>query len=148
MKHLLTPEQSATLIAKGISADKASAALIYLNYADEEVESDRVFKREDGVLLTRLRCGMVDGVTTKIVFKEPNSRYSIPIFTLADILSLLPKTINYETLYMECLGTTWEVGYRCERKTFSISEVIYKEELIDALYELVLWCIDNRIKLD
>ncbi len=129
MKTTLTPEQSATLIAKGISADKASMVRMdfngtYAYVSGEEAQTVR------------------DCVNGQFYVEECR------VFALADILSLLPKTINYKTLYMECLGTTWEVGYRCERKTFSISEVIYKEELIDALYELVLWCIDNHVKLD
>lgn len=129
MKTTLTPEQSAALIAKGISADKASMVRMDFNGTYAYVSGEEAQTVRD----------CVNGQ-----FYVEESR----MFSLADILSLLPKTINYETLYIECLGTTWEVGYRCERKTFSISEVIYKEELIDALYELVLWCIDNHVKLD
>lgn len=129
MKTTLTIEQSATLINKGVSEERASIVCMDFNgtYAyvcGEEAQTVR------------------DCVNSQFYVEE------IRMFSLSDLLSLLPKTVNFNNLYMECLGTTWEVGYRYERKTFSILEVIYKEELIDSLYELVLWCIDNLVELD
>ena len=166
MKHLLSSEQSATLIAKGISAGKASAAVIYLNYADEEVEPDKVFKREDGVLLTRLRSGMTDGVTAKMVFKEPNSRYSVSIFTLADIYALLPKEIEVDFPNADggidtedCyLCTQWSINgdYADNHQWgvfytpgFQVVGDFCAKELIDGLYKCLIWAIDhNHVKLD
>lgn len=66
MKNLLSAEQSATLIAKGISADKASA------------QGERIYKP------VALQSGAI-----KRVF-DGNK----PIFTLANILGLLPKKIT------------------------------------------------------
>lgn len=158
MKTTLTIEQSAELIKRGVSKDKASAAVIYLDYAGEEVEPRKVFKRDgDGVLLTRLRSGMVDGVEAKIVLKNSDSNYSVPIFTLADLLSLLPKKLyGEETDYCDCelhihankLG--WSASYMEIRG----SEVVvmkltsYGVELIDALFSLVCKLLDNHVKLD
>lgn len=129
MKTTLTIEQSSTLINKGVSEEKASIVCIDFNgtYAYVGGEESQTVR---------------DCVNGQFYVEESR------VFTLTDLLSLLPKTLNFKDLYMECLGATWEVGYRYERKTFSISEVIHKEELIDALYELVIWCIDNLVGLD
>ena len=115
MKQMLSPSQSATLIAKGISADKASEK-----------------KREYTDI------GTFIGDT--------------PIFTLADICSLLPKEIERDTIncgldiYYSPIGSYfWRASYL----TYSYSEIQYvaveknEEELIDALYSLLCWVIDK-----
>lgn len=71
-----------------------------------------------------------------------------PIFTLADILSLLPKEIEAPDYWGEVdacsLGITtlnndWEVSY------FGASNVYRKApELIDALFELLCWVLKNH----
>lgn len=112
---MLSPSQSATLIAKGISADKASEK-----------------KREYTDL------GTFIGDT--------------PIFTLADICSLLPKEVERDTIncgldiYYSPIGSYfWRASYL----TYSYSEIQYvaveknEEELIDALYSLLCWVIDK-----
>ena len=116
MKTALNPEQSATLIAKGISADKASEIKEY----DDEVSQW--------------------------------THRGTPIFTLADILGLLPKEIERDTIncgldiYYSPIGSYfWRASYL----TYSYSEIQYvaveknEEELIDALYSLLCWVIDN-----
>lgn len=75
-----------------------------------------------------------------------------PTFTLQDILDLLPSTISIETTdeineYWLELGVSernksyWFVQYR------SIEDSIYvirgNENLIDAAYEMLCWCIEN-----
>lgn len=161
MKTTLTIQESAELIKRGVSSDKASAAVIYLDYAGEEVEPHKVFKREgDGILLTRLRNESVIGVEAKIVFKDSDSNYSTSIFTLADLLSLLPKEIIvkmefYDEDRLACLHISstsekWYVSYKYESEEREYwCKMFNSEELIDALYKLLLWAIDNNhVKLD
>jgi hypothetical protein len=121
MKHLLTPEQSATLIAKGISADKASEIKEY----DDEVSQW--------------------------------THKGYPLFAFADLLSLLPKTINPGRYYLDLsygFGD-WTASYilwdNCDGGTYIRDTQGEKtaDELVDALYKLLLWAIDhNHIKLD
>lgn len=61
-----------------------------------------------------------------------------PIFTLADMLELLPKTLNDECcLNIYTYGHDW-IAYYGGHKTKRAPE------LIDALNELLVWCIDNK----
>lgn len=167
MKTTLTIQESAELIKRGVSSDKASAAVIYLDYAGEEVEPHKVFKREgDGILLTRLRNESVIGVEAKIVFKESGSNYSTSIFTLNDLLSLLPKEIEVdfpnanggidtEDCYLctqWCINGDYADNHQwCVFYTpgFQVVGDSCAKELIDALYKLLLLAIDNNhVKLD
>lgn len=123
MKQTLSAEQSATLIAKGISADKASEK-----------------KREYTSLGTPI------GYT--------------PIFTLSDLLSLLPKEITvtmefYGVDRLACLHISstnekWYVSYKYEFEEREYwCKMFNSEDITDALYKLLLWAIDhNHVKLD
>ena len=112
MKKLLSAEQSANLIAKGISADKASEK-----------------KREYTDLGTPI------GYT--------------PIFTLADILGLLPKELMIDgvTYYLNMLCMeTWVANYINAVGDDYVTGILHSTtELIDALYNLLLWCLDNNL---
>lgn len=123
-KTTLTPEQSATLISKGISADKASKRT--LDFCD---------------IITPLE-----------------RRELLPIFTLADICALLPKGVIHDGLSCKLRITSWYdepyfAGYENQIGKYIMGNPydapFDAEELIDALYELLLWVIDhNHIKLD
>ena len=115
MKTSLTPEQSATLIAKGISADKASEIAEY----DDEVSQW--------------------------------THRGAPIFTLADLFALIPKTIpddDNKPYGYHRFGIAidhkmlWCVSYfgNCYRH-IGFDNV----ELIDSLYRLVGWLADNKL---
>lgn len=117
-KSCLTAEQSATLIAKGISADKAS-------------------KGESEVIQTEQKYG--DTIEVRIT----------PIFTLADICSLLPKSIEYNG-YAEAKLNIYTRPHRREcwvaKYIVSAKMIPYDgagEELIDALYEVLWKLLDN-----
>lgn len=65
------------------------------------------------------------------------------IFTLTDLLEILPKEIgkpyapeDKENLVVFWLDDVWTAAYAMIRE-------FYAEELIDALYELTVWCIEN-----
>lgn len=119
MKQTLSVEQSATLIAKGISADKASEK-----------------KREYTDL------GTFIGDT--------------PIFTLADLLSLLPKHIRIEHhhyyLRMNTFVLTDEANPMWIARYITNTAITlherWAEELIDALYKLLISLHNNHVKLD
>lgn len=114
MKTTLTAQESATLISKGVSPERASE------------------------------------------YEEGNFE-DIPIFTLADLLSLLPKTINPGRYYLDLsygFGD-WTASYilwdDCDEGTYVRDTQGEKtaDELVDALYKLLLWAIDNNhVKLD
>lgn len=111
MKHLLSVEQSATLIAKGISADKASERT--LDFCD---------------IITPLE-----------------RRELLPIFTLADLLSFVPKVIENGLFNLELQADNngWDVIYSSYHEGYDPQYIASDKELIDALYSALLWCIDN-----
>lgn len=137
-KNCLTVEQSATLIAKGISADKASA------------QGERIYKPVE------LQNGSI-----KRVFDGYE-----PIFTLTDILSSLPKEIEVDFPNADggidtedCyLCTQWSINgdYADNHQWgvfytpgFQVVGDFCAKELIDALYKCLIWAIDhNHVKLD
>lgn len=124
MKTTLTPEQSAALIAKGISADKASA------------QGERIYKP------VALQSGAIkrvfDGYT--------------PIFTLADVCSLLPKGVIHNGLSCKLRITSWYdepyfAGYENQVGKYIMGNPydapFDAEELIDVLFDLLLWAIGH-----
>lgn len=69
-----------------------------------------------------------------------------PRFTLADILSILPKEIEFinrdDTGCHFRLGIEWNVSL----KEWAVGCGMYKSapELIDALYQLLIWMLENN----
>lgn len=100
MKTTLTPEQSAELIAKGISADKASMCQLDFDYDGEIIDRSEVFE-DCGKLLAVVNDEAIE-VDRRIVSKDSDFDHSfaddMPIFTLADVCSLLPKEIVADTI--------------------------------------------------
>lgn len=124
MKTTLTPQESAALIAKGISADKASE------------QGDKIFKP------VALQSGAIkrvfDGYT--------------PIFTLADVCALLPKGVIHNGISCKLRITSWYdepyfAGYENQIGKYIMGNPydapFSAEELIDVLFDLLLWAIDN-----
>lgn len=116
MKQTLSVEQSATLIAKGISADKASYN----------------------------SCATAVGSAVRTPIH--------PIFTLADICALLPKGVIHNGLSCKLRITSWYdepyfAGYENQIGKYIMGNPydapFSAEELIDALFDLLLWAIDN-----
>lgn len=68
-----------------------------------------------------------------------------PIFTLTDLLDLLPSKIKHDnkeaTLSMQFIDDGWSCQYDGLVAKGAIS---YKEELIDALYELTICILKNK----
>ena len=116
MKTTLTIEESAKLIELGVDAKLAS----------EEVATT-IYEQE---------------------YNDPRH----PIFTLTDILSILPKEITTSetiigddftsALYIEwdCILKKWNCGYYMLPRPVDVGVA---PELIDALYQLLIWVIEN-----
>ena len=73
-------------------------------------------------------------------------RGSIPIITLEHILELLPKEILIEnrlepiSIYWNIRRKGWSAYY-----PFANAPKIVKPELIDSLYQLLIWTIENKV---
>lgn len=143
MKTTLTTEQSATLIAKGISVDKASMFAwqkVYDYKGNPLSKKDKNSEYNHGITLKKemMICGL-----EHIEYK--------PIFTLADICALLPKEIVTDTIMCEndtCpISIRWDenckkwfVGYDLVPRSVGVG---VDSELIDALFSTLCWVIDN-----
>lgn len=116
MKTALTTEQSAALIDRGIPEEKAS----------------QVKEWRDDVSQWTHR--------------------GTPIFTLTDLFGLLPKQIDgacinvtghieRHFLHIDCSADVCMCYYKSKS---GVLDLCVRPELIDALYELLFWLIDNR----
>ncbi len=130
MKTKLTPEESQRLIELGVDPDKASMCQIQ-HSADGE---------------TIYRIVEHDEFCYEMSCLRPK-----PIFDLSDILSLLPKELCVWRngirsdchLSMYGYNKTWGAMYRLDDGD-DFLVVFESPELIDALYELLVWCITNK----
>lgn len=119
MKTTLTIEQSAELIKRGVSANRAHEIKVY----DDPVSE-----------WTHKGC---------------------PLFTLTDLLSLLPKEIDGCNLTIGASIEEWRVAYELNEldddDNFVIIRTImiqFSKELVDALFLALCNCLDNHVKLD
>lgn len=76
-----------------------------------------------------------------------------PIFTLTNLLGILPKEIDEEWTTFYFTITTWEgkwdVNYYSKSAETYLTSIPDKEELIDAVYELLCWYLErNRNKVN
>lgn len=72
----------------------------------------------------------------------------IPAYTLQDILDVSPKMISVENEYWLEISMEddehWSVCCReCDTDKQTTLVYVYDEELIDAAYRLLCWCIEN-----
>ncbi len=65
-----------------------------------------------------------------------------PVFRLMDILAILPKEIEGSDLTICAKKDGWAVFYTGRKIRLSDTRVC-APELIDALYQLLIWCINN-----
>lgn len=126
MKTKLTIKESAKLIRKGVPNNRASDFDV-VNYINPR------------------------GIVT-------NVKMAKPIFTLADLFAILPKGIIYNGLSCELRITSWYdepyfAGYMNQTGKYIMSNPFdapfSTEELIDTLFQLLCWCLDNNhLKFD
>lgn len=129
MRTTLTIEQSAELIKRGVSADKAS-------------EIEKLYKP------TMTHTGKVINVYAD----------NAPVFTLADLFAMLPKGIIYDGLSCKQRITSWYdepyfAGYMNQVGKYIMGNPydapFSADELIDVIFQLLCWAIDhNYVKLD
>lgn len=151
MKTQLTAEESAKLIELGVSPERASMCLLNFDYDREVIPCEDVWE-ENGRLLANVNDEVID-VDRKIVTKDSDFDYSYandnPIFTLADILDILPKEPKYDsigrpfTLHIREYKGDWRVWYARDGADVMIGSGKHVPELIDALYSLLLWCLEK-----
>lgn len=122
MKTILTIEESQRLIDLGVDPKLAS----------ECVSAMKVCASGRGII------------------RLPESN---PIFTLTDLLSILPESYFSEEYYaemnlsIEVLNGKWFVNYRYYSGGELAAQDVEREspELIDALYQLLIWCLESKI---
>ena len=126
MRNLLTAEESAKLIELGVSPERASEICIDFNGAG--------------------RYAYVCGEEAQLVRYCVNGHFYVEecrIFTLADILDILPKEIEDYHLSIESFKETHYTTYI--RDNYDDYLIPHKDapELIDALYSLLVWCLEK-----
>lgn len=97
----------------------------------------------------------VDGLFIK---ERPLESYEIlegktvitPVFSIVDLLNLIPKQLEINSkiynLIFRAVGYSWQAYYKCGKS--EILKSFSKPNLVDSLYELMIWCLNkNLIKL-
>lgn len=78
-------------------------------------------------------------VWSESLFSEDNV---YPAYTLQDILDKLPCFIGNQVLTIQKLANSYTCLYM-EPYSRSIIKITESKELIDAVYEMLCWCIEN-----
>ena len=125
----------------GVDTSKASMA-IYNIYAGEEKEYDIL--SSNGAFPEKQehdRFGY--GIHNIVAFDKKT------VFTLQDLIELLPKQLPQDDFGYNCLLITPNVGltgYVFHYKDNADGEIykrIYSEDILQAAYEMLLWVIEN-----
>lgn len=67
------------------------------------------------------------------------------VFTLADLLSILPKEIENKRYGFIYLAMTYDCDFGWMAIYRGIAHYEARYELIDALYSLIIWCLEEKI---
>lgn len=134
MKTQLTKEQSQHLIDLGVPREKASG-----------IDIDNF----DNMVLLAAEA-MANSNRDKTI-----RSLSSPIFKLDDLLEILPKEIKGEEVNNEYKEALLSIDYMDKGWNCAYNGLVYKggisynKELIDALYELTVWCLGKKyLKFD
>lgn len=134
MKTTLTIEESGRLIELGV--DPKMASMVSWKQT-ENWQRKSVLDNKEHLQLKPFR-PMVMG------FERFDCK---DIFTLTDLLSILPKEIDGYHLTIEASEKGYDVGYELydsfEDRTFFMGSQATTPELIDALYQLLIWCLEQ-----
>lgn len=140
-KQVLDIEQMKHLQKLGLDTSKASMVLLYTDDEGEIIEWDDVDEfTEKFITLHDAETGNYDH----------SYRKNFGVFTVQDILDLLPKEIAKD-------GCTWSASLYIDYEDNIIAygntdrygfEVYHEEticdNIIDALYQMLCWCIKNE----
>lgn len=66
----------------------------------------------------------------------------VPAYTLQDVLELLPNSVNWNRLLITFNGRECMFQYALYESDPIVA--FHNEETIDAAYEMLCWCIENR----
>lgn len=134
-KQVLSIEQMKHLKELGVDTSKASMVLLY---TDDEGE---IIEWEDADEFPEKFVELYDAETGNY---DHSYRRCCGVFTLQDILDLLPKKIDeVDVLIINPCKNIWSVSY-AEEDTGELYGGFIKEELIDAAYEMLCWCVENE----
>ena len=130
--QVLSLEQMNQLKELGVDTSRASMA-IYSIYAGEEKEYNIL--AANGVFAEKQehdRFGY--GIHNVVSFDKK------PVFTSQDIIELLPREVTDYKLLINKQRDSYSVSYE---NTDSFLVSFCRVELLDCLYEMLLWVIDN-----
>lgn len=123
---------------------------------------------EQSATLLKLGIDPIMASSSKKVYTEIDCNYrytnNVPIFTITDLLAIIPKDIEYEycnhaqlTIKWDDYLKFWQVDYTSLVMPYGVmsdKEVstnngkflsdIYEKELIDSLYTCLVWCLKNN----
>lgn len=135
-KYVLDISQMQHLKELGLDTSNASMALIYTNSNGDVVDWENV---------------NVDVHESSVGEYNPYLRRLYGAFTLQDILDLLPKEMRDKdddkfVLKIEygILHRVWHIGYYYYDVAFNDNGSCSRENLVDAAYEILCWCIENE----
>lgn len=98
-----------------------------------------------------IELGVPKAKANEVIFNPNNDDYDF-VFKLTDLLEILPKEIdglNDITIQHTLHGWHCGYGHCAEYNGFFLATQYCKDELIDSLYELLCWCIENgHLKFD
>lgn len=66
----------------------------------------------------------------------------VPTFTLQDIINILPDSIDNNVLTVRKCANSANISYE-NTYTRSILSLFEKEDIIEAAYEMLVWCVKN-----
>lgn len=135
-KQVLSIEQMQHLNRLGVDTSKASMVLLYFNDEGEIIDwYDADEFSEKFIQLYDAETGNYDH----------SYRMYCGVFTLQDILDLLPYTIeeNFLTITKDTMNNkvVYFIGY--EDIDGAASPVFINEYTIDSAYEMLCWCAEN-----
>lgn len=136
--QVLSIEQMQHLKELGVDTSQASMVLIVLDCNNNIIEWDEIANHKE------------DEISFKYFDAEDGNydhsyRKDCGVFTLQDILNLLPKKIErrfeeYElTFFYSITSYKWTVQYLNEG--YSFMDYFSGNNLISAAYQILLWCI-------
>lgn len=135
MKQELTIEQSQNLIMSRINSRKASSL-------------KECGKNEKG----QYRSLWWDAPNTTVgetSIEDEDLSIVQRVFTIGDLLAMLPKWIKYRyyllylNVWVDKYSEVWNVSYRSDMDVDEADSHQCADELIDCLYSMVGWLIDN-----
>ena len=106
-----------------LGIDITSASMALCKY-DEDAEYKRVLPKDEDV------------------FERCLVGQYVPAYTLQDVLELLPSSVNWNRLLITFNGCECIFQYAIYEGDPIVT--FHNEEMIDAAYDMLCWCIENR----